>query len=275
MRHIYNFVVGVLLIVAAIIGLVFSIGGLFGLQAVQERVQSGLQRQLGLLDQALSATDAGLQTATASVTQSQAILASIGGTVGGSTAAIDDIVPAVETMSEMVGSELPATLEDATQALTTFADTAEVIDRVMTLLGSLPLVNLPAYSPDVTLNESVTNLRDSVDDLGGTLQVMQAGLDKTATNLRDIRGEMSGVGTALDGLADSLNGAVATLSSYQEIMADLAAQLDQVENGLESGLRWARIVATGFLLWFGIASLGLLTLGWDLLKRNRETQPSE
>ncbi len=215
-------------------------------------------------------TDAGLRTASESVAQSQAILTSIKGTLDDSTTAITDIVPAVQAMAGVVGTQLPSTLDGATKALTVFADTAGVIDKVMGVITALPFVSIPAYNPDVPLAQSVTNVRDSVGDLGTKLSAIETGLDKTAANLDSIRGEVSGVGTGLDGLGQSLDGTVEVLASYQKIVADLRTQVDAAVTGVENALRWVRIAAIFALLWLGIASLGLLTLGWDLLKRNRE-----
>jgi hypothetical protein len=275
MRRIYNSVVGILLIIAAVTGLIVSIGGIIGIGAVHDRVDSAIKHQLALFDQALTATDQGLRTASTSVTQSKATLTSIKGTIDGSATAMDDIVPAVEAMGSVIGTQLPSTVEGATKALTTFASTAAVIDKVMGVVTALPFVSIPAYNPDVPLAESVTKFRDSIGDLGTKLQDIQGGLSKTAANLGTVRGEVQGVGTALGGLNDSLAGTVEVLASYQRIVADLRAQVDAATKGLEDALRWARIVATFALLWLGIASLGLLTLGLDLVQRNRAPRPLE
>ncbi len=268
MRRIYDIVVGVLLLVAAVTGFVLSIGGIIGLGAVQGRIESSLNHQLGLLDQALSATDAGLRTASDSVKQSQATLASIQGTMDSSATSIDDIIPAVEAMGGVIGTQLPDMLDGAANALTGFADTAGVIDKVMGVLTSVPFIDIPAYDPNVPLSESVTKVRDSVGGLGDRLQDIDTSLTNTATNLKEVRGEMSGVSTALGGLGESLNGAVEVVGSYQEIVADLRSQVDMVSQGITDALRWARVVVTIILFWLAIASLGLLTLGWDLLHRD-------
>ncbi len=275
MHRTLNSVIGILLMIAAVVGLVASIGGIVVLGSVHARIDSGVKHQLALLDQALTATDSGLRTASASVAQSQATLSSLQSTIGGSAGAIDDIVPAVQAMGGVVGSQLPGALEGATKALTTFANTAAVIDRVMGVLESVPFVNIPAYDPDVPLAESVSNVRDSVAGLGADLRDIQTGLDKTATNLNAVRGEVSGVSTALGGLETSLAGTVDVLSSYQEIVGDLRSQVDAANQGIEDALRWARIVATLVLAWVGIASLGMLVQGWYILQSRREPARAE
>jgi hypothetical protein len=72
------------------------------------------------------------------------------------------------------------------------------------------------------------------------------------------------------GLGESLDGAVKVLASYQGIVADLRNQVDAVNQGFADALRWAQIAATLALIWLGITSLGLLTLGWDLFQRDRK-----
>lgn len=275
MHRIFNSVVGVLLILAAVVGLAVSIGGIVALGSAQARIDSGVKHQLALLDQALTAADAGLRTASASVTQSQDTLKSIGGTIESSATAIDDIVPAIQAMGGVVGTQVPGALDGAREALTTFANTAGVIDRVLGVLESVPFVDIPAYNPDVPLAESVTNVRDSVAGLGANLHDIQTGLDKTATNLRAVRGEVSGVGAALSGLETSLGGTVEVLASYQEIVADLRTQVDAVNKGITAALRGARILATLALVWVGIASLGMLAQGWTLLERRRGLAPTD
>lgn len=270
MRRIYNAVVGILLIIAAVMGLVMSVGGIIGLGSVYTRVEATVKQQLTLLDQALVTTGEGLKTASVSITQTQATLSSIQGTLDSSATAINDIVPAVEAVGGVIGTQLPSTLQDSSKALTAFADTAAVIDKVMGVITSLPFVSIPAYNPDVPLAKSVTNVRDSISGFGSNLQDIQSSLTKTATNLKAIQGEVGGVSTAMAGLGGSLDGAVSVLASYQEIVADLRNQVDAANKGVAEALRWAQTVVTIALIWLGITSLGLLTLGWDLVQRSRE-----
>lgn len=269
MRRTFNTIVGSLLIIAAVIGLVVSFAGLLGLGRVQSRLAAGATHQLDLLDQALTTTESGLRTAEASLAQTQTALSSIRGTVDTSAAAVDDMVPSIETMSDVVGEQLPATLENATQSLSSFAGTAGVIDQLMSVLSAVPLLSIPDYNPDVSLAESVTAFRKSLEGMPEKLVEMQTGLDQTAANLQEIRGEVAGVGESLTGLSESLDGTVDVLDGYQEVVADLRGQIDTASAGIDSVLRLVRVVLFIVLTWLGLASLGLLTQGWDLLHRER------
>jgi ABC-type transporter Mla subunit MlaD len=275
MRRTFNTLVGSLLIIAATIGLVVSFAGIIGLGPFYNQLTSGVTHQLALLDQALTATDAGLRTAATSVAQTQSALTSIQGTVDSSASAIDDIVPSIEAMGEVVGDQLPATLTGATGSLASFASTAAVIDQLMSVLGAVPLFSLPDYDPDVSLAESVTGFRESLEGLPEKLTQVQIGLEETAGNLQDIRGEVTAVGGALSGLSGSLDGTVEVLDSYQEVVADLRGQVDAAGGGIEDALRNARVLLVIVLAWLGIASLGLLTQGWELLHRRRFVDLSE
>jgi hypothetical protein len=275
MRRIYNAVVGILLIIAAVMGLVMSVGGIIGLGSVYTRIESNVKQQLTLLDQALVTTNEGLKTASDSVVQTQATLTSIQGTLDGSGKALNDIVPAVDAVGGVIGTKIPSALEGATKALTGFADTAAMIDKVMGVVSSIPFISIPAYNPQVPLAKSITDVRDSIGGFGGNLQDIETSLGKTSSNLKEIQGEVAGVSTAMAGLGTSLDGAVKVLASYQEIMGNLREQVDAATQGVSEALRWAQIVVTIALIWLGIASLGLLTLGWDLFQRSREQKRHE
>jgi hypothetical protein len=70
-------------------------------------------------------------------------------------------------------------------------------------------------------------------------------------------------------ITTSLQSAESVLEEYQEIVADLQEQMSGVRKELPRWLSWMQIGVSLVLIWLGIAQIGLITQGWELVARGR------
>jgi hypothetical protein len=75
-------------------------------------------------------------------------------------------------------------------------------------------------------------------------------------------------------IASGVDDAQAVLSQYQDIVTDLQGQVVKVREGLPTWLRWIRIGLSLTLLWLGIAQIGLISQGWELIVHSRSVASS-
>ena len=176
-------IVGIDLIIAGLAGLVFAIGGLFVLVQVEKNILSAAQQQVGLLDQALSATSDGLDVAEDSLVQAVSTVKTLERTVAGVGDTVGSSVPAVDNVSTVVGVQLPATIETTQQTLESVAVSAKTIDDLLLIISSMPLLGVSAYDPAVPLSQGFEDVAASLDGIPASLRLTQEQLVVTNDNL--------------------------------------------------------------------------------------------
>jgi hypothetical protein len=65
------------------------------------------------------------------------------------------------------------------------------------------------------------------------------------------------------------------ITKYQDIVGELRGEVAEVRRDLPGWLSAVRVGVSLVLLWLGIAQIGLLTQGWELILRSRATLAAE
>lgn len=268
-------VIGFALIVAGLAGLIFAVGGLFVLAQVERDILSAAQEQVGLLDQALSATSEGLDVAEASLAQAVGTVETLERTVAGVGDTVGSSVLAVEGISTLVGEELPTTIEATQQTLESVATSAQIIDDLLGALSSIPLLGLSAYSPEVPLSEGFQDVASSMDGIPASLRLTQVQLTVTSDNLAGLEGSFDTMARDIGQIAVSIGDAQAVLEEYKGVIAQIQSTMSWVSGSLPSWVNWLRIGLSLLLVWLGIAQLALITQGWELIGRSRRERPAK
>ena len=75
-------------------------------------------------------------------------------------------------------------------------------------------------------------------------------------------------------ISASLENARTVLVEYQAVVADLQSLVTRTRQGLPQWLWWLRIGLSLILAWLGLAQIGLLTQGLELIGRSRKSPPA-
>jgi methyl-accepting chemotaxis protein len=268
-------IVGFALIVAGLAGLVFAIAGLFVLVQVEKNILSAAQEQVGLLDQALSATSDGLDVAEASLLQAVSTVKTLELTVAGVGDTVGSSVPAVDSVSTLVGVQLPTTIETTQETLESVAVSAKTIDDLLLIISSIPLLGVSAYDPDVPLSEGFQDVATSLDGIPDSLRLTQEQLVVTNDNLAVLEGSFDTMAGDIGQIATSIGDAQAVLQQYKGVVGQLQSSMSWVSSALPSWVNWLRLGLSLLLVWLGIAQLALITQGWELIGRSRRERPAK
>lgn len=264
--------IGITLILGAILGLVFSIAGLVVVSRVEYQVTNRTLAGLNLLDRALVATADGLSVADESLREAEDTVASLETTTLGMSQTISDTIPLVDSVANLVGEDLPDSIGAAQTALAAAESSAQVVDDTLALLAALALLGGVEYAPPVPLHTSIAQVSDSLDSLPASFSEMQIGLDTTANNLARIETDIAGIADNIGQTDASLADARSVVAQYQAVVADLQAEVVTIREGLP---RWLRLLRWGIsltLVWLGIAQLGLLSQGLEIIRRSQGRQ---
>jgi methyl-accepting chemotaxis protein len=266
-RRILAFSAGMALIIAGILGLVLSIGGLIVLPRLERQVEAVVAKQLEVLDRALAATADGLTTAETSLVQAAEAVDALEGIVVDVGQAISDTAPVIEVAAELLGEQLPSTIEDTQEALTSVATSAQLVDDILGVISAIPLLGADRYSPDVPLHQGFQDVSDGLNGIPELLLTAGEGLSAGTESLQDVEKGFAAIGQSISETTTSLESARTVLQDYQKIVDDLQGTLSSVRESLPGWLRTLRWGLTLMLIWLGVAQIGLITQGWELMGR--------
>jgi hypothetical protein len=262
-------IAGIALVVAGIAGLVFCLVALVALGQIQDRVESTASEQLDVIDRALAATADGLALVENSLTQATSTVEALETTMADVGQAIGDTVPTIDSLADFLGEQLPATIGHTQETLRSAATSAQLVDDILGFITVIPLLGTDRYNPEVPLYQGLADVADSLDGIPNALGTAEQGIAAAGANLETLTGDFDQMAAEIGQVVASLEDAGPVLVQYQQVVADLQALVNTVRDGLPRWLGWLRLGLSLVLVWLGIAQVGLITQGWELVGRSR------
>lgn len=263
---------GLALITAGASGLVFSLVALALVARVKEGATTAILARIDLANQALDATAEGLLVVSASLTKTQTTLDLLETTTEGVAKTLGENKPFIDGLASLVGEDLPASITATQQSLAGVEASAKVVDDTLAGLSSLPLIGTLVYAPQVPLHTSLAEVSDSLDTLSASFRQMQANLNTTGANLERVKADIEAVAHNIGAMDASLRDAQGVVSRYQSVVASLQADMRTLRGELPG---WLNLAAWGIaliLVWLGVAQIGLLSQGLEMLGRSRREE---
>jgi ABC-type transporter Mla subunit MlaD len=264
-------IIGVLLILAAIFGLVFSIGAMYVIWNVQDNLTNSLQTTIDLLSQTLETTAQGLVVTQQALQNSVDMIGNLQSTVETTAKAISSTDPLLGEIAVLMGDKLPNTVRATQTSLETAQQSAAAIDTVLRALSGLPLIGPSiGYDPEVPLADALGRVAQNLENIPNTFMAMQKNLNNTQDNLQIFESDLTVMAESVGQIQSSVGQYNQVISGYQTSLDRVIEQLDALSANLPNIIRTLSLGLTAFLVWMAIAQLGLITQGWELIT---ETQP--
>jgi len=265
MKRLLTRVLGLVLIVGGLSGLVFCIAALVVIAHTSEQITAGVMARVELVSRALDTTADGLSLADASLKKAQGTFSLMITATHSLAQSIGDNKPLVDSFATLASEDLPATITATQTSLAAAQASAKLVDDTLSLLSALPFAQVLHYAPPVPLHTSLAEISHNLDGLSASFQKMQAGLHTTSGNLERVATDITNLADKMEEIASSLTDARGVISRYQEVVISLQADLLRLHTGLPGWLRLARWGISLVLVWLGIAQLGLLVQGLELI----------
>ncbi len=254
-------VFGILLVIVAVASLIISAVGVISLWSLRPAITTALEDTFQLINEtaattqkALSVADQALQDATSTITVLSGSIASLSNSIGGAQGALTSV-------TQLVKSDLPDTIGKAQTALASAASTAKVVDNFLSGISRISFLNIN-YNPEVPLDQAITNIGDSLNNLPGALT-------KIGSDLDNVNGSLPAIEKAVNGLGTTIGGITTTLNKAQVVIKEYAAQLDratvavqQISDGVPTYVTLFIAVLTFIMLWIVAVQLIVLIIGW-------------
>ncbi|OGN82463.1 MAG: hypothetical protein A2X24_02210 [Chloroflexi bacterium GWB2_54_36] len=270
MKPIFSRITGLVLIIAAVMGLGLSLAGLILLGGFSSRISANLLGALEYLDRALAISSDGLETAESSLQAADSALVSLVSTLDGVNESLQGMDPTLTALSTLLGKDLPGTIEATQDSLDSAQTSAKNIDNVLTSLSRIPFFGTLVYNPDVPLNETLGEISDSLNAIPRSLRDAKSGLDIADKNLTMITSDLGDIAQSTDQIGLSIADALLVIDEYQTLVADMQKRAKDFRQELPGQLRLATLAAALLLIWLAITQIGLLAQGVEFLARGRK-----
>lgn len=256
-------IIGYTFIVAAILGLIFSLAGIVLVWTVRTPLTKNLATSLELINTTLEATSSGLTVAGDTITGAVTDLGSIENTVQTAGKGIDDSVPLVETLSTLLSEDLPQAINATQTGLVTMQEAAGTLESSLRLITSIPFLPIDPYNPEVSLTDSLADVSQSLEAIPDSFSEMESTLNTTKGNLVMLTAQVNIIARNISELKNSLYEIQHIFDQYQEVISKLQEKLNSFQENLELGITITAWIFTIIFIWLGIAQVGLLTQGLE------------
>jgi hypothetical protein len=254
------------LIIAAVVGFIFSVVGLVEIWRYRPVVTQRVLDTLALFNQTLKTTQDGLVVVGNVVQTTTASVASLHTTTQAMAQAVHDTSPMLDSLTSLTGEDLPTTISSTQTSLASAQSSALLIDNVMAALASIPLLSLDAYKPAVPLHTALAEVSTSLDSLPPSLATITTSLEDGKANLAAVETELNNVADTTKEISDALSGAQTVIDQYKTATAQLKAQVVAAQAAAPGWMMATAWILSFVLGWILVTQLGLCAQGLDMLR---------
>lgn len=251
-------------ILGAVFGLLLTIGGLFYLWRGKTVTVGQASRMADLASRSLHTTADNLVIVDESLSKAQDNLLAIQTSTVDLASTIEQTGPAMDSMANLMGNDLPAVVNNTRKSLASAQNGAKLVDDTLRIISAIPLVG-GRYKPDVPLQQSVQEVSDSLKDLPASFQKVQQSIVTTNGNLKTIQSGVNQMSSQLDQFGSNLVVARSAVQRDQSIVKEMIVQVDTLKNVLPGFFRAFYFLATTILIWLVLVQASLFMHGLELL----------
>ena len=262
-------IIGILLIIAAVGGLVFSLVAMYTVWTVKEPIAEGISSSVDVLTGTLKTTSEGIALSKQALESSTQSIQALQSTLRATGDAIEASEPFIDSVGNLMKNELPATISATQSSLDAVSKSAKIIDSV---LRALTIFNRSAYQPEQPLHEAIGDVSQSLAEIPKSMEEMESSLSDSQESLDVIKEDLSTMADNVSEIESSVDEFINVLDQYLVLLDDLMLQLENLSENFPAYWNWLATGLTIFLIWMAIAQLGLLTQGLELLRRKIETE---
>lgn len=265
-------IAGILLIIAAAAGIIFSLVGLIQVWRYRPMLTKTVIDNLALVDRALN-TNQDVLTIVGQTIQSTTIdIASLQTTTNALAQTIHDTNPMLDSLISLTSKDFPAAIRATQTSLASAQNSALLIDDILAALTSNPLSPVAAYKPEVPLHTALTQVSTSLNTLIPSLATINTSLADGKTSLGVVEVELTNISESTQGISISLGNAQTAIDQYKADTTQLQASVKVAQLGAPTWVTAIAWILSFVFVWLLIAQLGLGIQGLNLLQGHRQAQ---
>ncbi len=274
MRLMVERVVGIALVLGALFGLTLNAMAFYYLPRVETAALQRVEETLLILNGTLSTTAEALIVVDTSLVEAVVTMDTAESTTRGVSAALSDTLPLLDTMAEIAGQELPASLVATQLSLEAAQQGAVAVEGVLFALNSIPFLNAPVYNPEVPLATTLTAVSTSLASLPESLGQIEESINVAGGNLNSVGEDVTLLADGLGAIALTLDDAQDVTLQYQDVVAQQQTVVSDLQANAGTWIVWGGRALALLLTWLAIAQIGLLSQGIEMVSRTLHRHPA-
>ena len=270
-------ILGVLVMLAGILGLALSLAGLVLVWVAKPTVALYATTTIDTLNASIVTSENVMEITREALGATIDSVDALSAMLGTTAATLEDTKPVLDGIDTILATTLPSTLEHTTDSLYTAQEAARVLERTIQsldtfrfLLSAVPLVGdvveLPdePYNPEKPMADSLGQLASNLEGLPDTFVTMSADLSATDDKLVAIQENLVTMLESVGLISSSLGEYQEMLVQSKSSLDNLASILTNLQNNLPTILNGVAIVLSLFFAWLLAAQVVILSQGWEL-----------
>lgn len=253
----------IILISAAILGWVISLGGTLLVWGYRPRATQAAVSQVKVLRAGLELTTAGLEVTQKSLTAVVSGLEGLQATVNTTAETVKATTPFLESLIGVAENSLPTAVEAVQKSVDTAQDGAKVIDNVLRAISAIPLLN-GRYNPTTPLDEALDNVSQGLAALPENFAKMSDSLSSARDGINAVEDGITNMAADIGAITASLQEAQTIIGDYLETAEMVLDFLKAWENRIPQLITILAVIFTIFFVWIAATQLGLLLQGLQL-----------
>lgn len=268
---------GVLVMIAGILGLLLSLAGLAMVWMVKPTVTGYASSTIDTLNRSVGTSQSVMKTTAEALGATVDSVDALSAMLNTTAVTVKDTKPVLDEIDTIMSVTLPSTLEATATSLYTAQEAAQVLESTIQsldafrfMLSGVPLVGDfvnqtgESYNPEVPLADSLGELAANLEGLPDTFMRMSDGLSTTDDNLESIQENLVTMAGSVSMISSSLSEYERMVIQSQSSLDDVTSILKNIQANLPSILNWVAIALTLFFGWLLIAQIVILSQGWEL-----------
>jgi len=268
---------GILVMIAGVIGLILSLAGLVSIWVFKPQLTTSLGTTIETLDDSITTSKDVMVITSNALGATVESVDALSVMLGSTATTVEDTKPVFTQINSVMGETLPQTMEDATSSLIAAQEAAQVLEAsmkslenfqmvvsAMPLFGSLVVLPDKTVNPEKPLAETLGDLAKNLEELPQTFNDMSTNLDKADDNLDSIKTSLSTMSTSVGLISKSLAEYQSMIGESKTSMDNLQTMLTSTKNSLPTVLNIASTIFTLFFLWLLAVQVVILSQGLEL-----------
>ena len=265
-------IVGILLMIAAVAGIIFSLVGQIEIWRYRPVVTKKVIDNLALVDQALNTSQDVLTLVDQAVHTTDIDAASLQAIAQALALAIHDTNPTIDSLIRLTSEDFPAAVNATQTAMASAQSSALLIDDALAALTSLPFSPVAAYKPAIPLHTALDQVSTSLNTLKPSLVTINASLVDGKANLGVMEVELTNISKSTQEISGTLDNAQKVIDQYIAVITQLKANVEAAQLKAQTWITVITWILSFVLGWVLIAQLGLGMQGHDLARGSHQVQ---
>lgn len=276
MRSFFYRMAGAVLVISAVVGVLFSAFGIWGVWKIKPEAETVLTDTtqmavdgIDLLDSALGDVAGALETVDEGLQSVNAIKDNL-------AEMMVSITPILDRTSQFVGEDLVSVMDGLQGSLGTLENGMSAVQNALSFLDLIPGLGLIYNNTSASMTAGVDEMAGQVDSLTEQFSQFEEDLTAASESLTQMQTDVENLAASVDEADLTMQDQLDTVYSYQEELRILRQQMLDFRARWLLNIKRIAIGSTVVFSWLLVMMISLVALGGDLVlhgdKRQRERE---